>query len=175
MNPFALVLLILIGAGIAGVCVFLARLLSYRHAPSADIAEEFSAQRYEPMAHLMADDDLQFLAAQAGVDAQDIDEFKRERRQIFRMYLRELAADFERLHRRARELASVAPEQHSELVTMLMGQQVAFWRLLAGIEIRLVLAPLRLGPADPRKLVDLVGSLGAAVTKAGGAPGPITV
>src|SRR5258708_34531219 len=58
----------------------------------------FSMQRYQPMAMLLTDDDLLFLAAQPGYRPKMGKNFRRERRRIFRMYLRELAGDFHRLH-----------------------------------------------------------------------------
>ena len=66
----------------------------------------FSLDRYQPMGRLMAKEDLVFLKSQPGYRAEMGQRWTRERRQIFRLYLAELKADFRRLHTHARELVA---------------------------------------------------------------------
>src|SRR5215471_20655160 len=61
-------------------------------------SDEFSLARYEPMGRLLAEEDFVFLAAQPGYRPEIGAKLRRERRQIFRLYLRELSRDFHRLH-----------------------------------------------------------------------------
>ena len=85
--------------------------------------------RNEPMTRLIEDADLQIVAR-----------WDRTQRRVVRVYLRETACDFRRLHAEARALVAESPEQYSDLVGVLMRQQVTFLRAMAGIEIRLALS-----------------------------------
>jgi hypothetical protein len=145
-----------------------ARLFSYRHA-LACYGEDFDLDRYRAMASLLSSDDADFLAAQPGVARQEIREFQRGQRKIFRSYLTELVGDFRGLHLRAREMAVVAPEAHTDLVGTLIRKQIAFWVLLTRIEFQLALAPLGV-KVDVRPLMDVVGSLGRSVQAIGPVP-----
>src|SRR5215469_12849809 len=125
--------------------------------PDSQASAEFSMARYEPMIRLLADEDLQFLRKRAcGKIAARWD---RVRRRVFRQYLRDLSADFHRLHAQARALVSESPEQHSDLVGVLMRQQVAFLRALAGVELRLVLHAAGIGAVDVRRLIGVIDSM----------------
>jgi hypothetical protein len=77
--------------------------------------------------------------------------------------LRELASDFNRLHRDARLLLATAPEEYSELVGVLMGLQVRFWSALAGIELRLTAHTLGIGRLDVSGLLGPLEALHAAI------------
>ena len=81
------------------------------------------------MTRLIEDADLQIVAR-----------WDRTQRRVVRVYLRETARDFRRLHAEARALVAESPEQYSDLVGVLMRQQVTFLRAMAGIEIRLALS-----------------------------------
>jgi hypothetical protein len=175
MNPLWIGTLIMASTGAAGLAVLLARLLRYRHATTGGSPGEFEAERYEPMARLLEEEEIGFLSSESGTDPADWAPFRKRRREIFRLYLQELAADFAYLHTRARELAAVAPEQHAGLVGLLLRQQAAFWWTLAVLEVRLMLTAAGIGRADPSRLLDVVGSLGAAVARATATPRPIPV
>lgn len=163
------------GAGIFGgaVCVsivllmaaFLAlRILRYRNAsPGNSSLAEFSLDRYRPMVGLLSSEDLDFLAAQPGCNAKILSRLRRDRRRIFRMYLRELAADFRLLHAEARKMAALSPEAHSEVIASLMRQQMTFWFALAAIEFRLLLP--HAGGLDIRELIASVEALRLDVAK----------
>lgn len=118
----------------------------------------FSPERYEPMARLLAGDDLEFLRSYTSCPKFAI-RWERARRRIFRLYLRDLAADFHRLHAQSRALVAESPEQYSELVGVLMRQQVTFWRVVAALECRLALSAMGIGEVDPRRLISAIEAM----------------
>jgi len=149
------------------------RLLHYRNAnPAPDTATEVSMDRYRPMARLLDAEDLRFLTSRPGYRREMGARLRAARRRIFRMYLAELSADFRQLHAAARRMAAEAPEQHAGLVPVLMRQQFAFWRSLAGIELRLALSWTGLEPGDARSLTAIVEELQRALTAAAPAQSP---
>ena len=147
---------------LAGFLAF--RVLRYRNVPSEKLSlVEFSLDRYQPMIRLLANDDLDFLAAQPGCNSKILWRLQQDRRRIFRMYLRELAADFQFLHAEARKIAAVSPETHSQVIGSLLRQQMTFWLALAAIELRLLLP--RTGGLDVRELIASVEALRLDVAK----------
>jgi arginyl-tRNA synthetase len=134
-----------------------ARLLAYRAESSVvrngNETAEFSLARYEPMTRLLAEDDFEFLSAQAGFRPEIGAKLRRRRKQILRLYVRELAADFHRLHAAARRIAAESPADHAALVAILMRQQLTFWRAMAMLEVRLMIPGMTV---DVRGLVEAV-------------------
>ena len=135
------------------------RLLTYKSRPPLNLRENggFSLARYQPLASLLAEDDFKFLASLPGYRPEIGKKLRSQRRRIFRQYLQELTADFRSLHAAAREMAADSPEQHSELVGILMRQQLTFWRAMAGIELRLAADWMGLngsGKIDARGLLE---------------------
>src|SRR6266853_5088246 len=112
----------------------------------------FSMSRYQPMEHLLYEEDFVFLASQPGYKPEIGARWKRERRRIFRLYLDELKRDFRRLHAEARVMAAKADAESAELVGILMRQQVAFWRAMAVLEVRLALRAAGIGKVNVRPL-----------------------
>jgi hypothetical protein len=161
------------GSGTLSLGVLLARrLLQYRDLRPAEkspseavpqIASELNMERYRPMARLFDDRDLQFLASRPGYRKELGARLRRSRRRVFRMYLAELSADFHGLHAAARRIVADAPEQHADMVGMLVRQEITFWRVLFGIEVRLALDWAGLGSADARGLLEMVEKLHGAV------------
>ena len=120
--------------------------------------EECSLERYQPMARLLAGEDVDGLRRNASCPQVAI-RWERSRRRILRLYLRELAVDFSRLHSKARALVAESPEQYSVLVPVLVKQQFAFWRALVMIEVRLSLGGLNLTPASADKLIGAIEAM----------------
>lgn len=85
--------------------------------------------------------------------------WERSRRRIARLYLGELAADFYRLHAKARILAAEAPEQYAGLVPILFRQQFVFWRTLVMIEVRLALGGLNVTQGSVEKLIGAIEAM----------------
>jgi hypothetical protein len=127
------------------------------NASRADFSTDFSIERYEPMARLLGDADLEFLTRAQGAEAAA--RWSRSRRRIFRLYLKDLASDFHSLHSEARALVAESPEQYSELVGILMRQQATFLRAMAAAEIRLALSWAGIGRVDARKLIRVIEAM----------------
>jgi len=104
-----------------------------------DIPVSFSREKYYPMNVLLSLDEENFLATLPGYRPEMRTRFRRDRRRIFRMYLRDLRRDFGRLHSQARALAAHSGAEGAGLVSALLRQQVAFWASLAMLEVRLAL------------------------------------
>jgi hypothetical protein len=128
---------------------------------------DFTLSRYEPMARLMTEEDLLFLRSQPGFRPEMAKSFIRDRRRIFRLYLKELAGDFHRLHMHARVAVASLPSEHSPLVGMLIRQQVRFWYEMAAVEIHLSLASMGLGAGslDANGLVSAIGRMHAELSR----------
>jgi hypothetical protein len=137
-----------------------------------EINPEINVDRYRPMARLLDSEDLRFLTSRPGYRREVGARLRDSRRRIFRMYLAELSADFHRLHAAARRMASEAPEQHADLIPFLMRQQMAFWRSLVAIEVRLALSWAGLAPADARGLLEIVQQLQQTLAVAAPASAP---
>jgi hypothetical protein len=128
-------------------------------------AAEFSIARYEPMGRLMCDEDLEFLKAQPGYTAEIGKEFSRERRRIFRLYLRDLAGEFRRLHAHARAVVASLSAEHSPLVGLLLRQQARFWYEMAAVELRLSLSWAGKGSLDARGLIEALATMQAEISR----------
>jgi hypothetical protein len=160
------------GAAALGLGVPLSRrLLSYRRpfasgetAPS--IAPSASLARFAPMARLLTGDDLDFLSRQPGYRPETGARLRRDQRRIFRLYLGELAAEFQRLHAAARRVLADAPEQHADLVGVLLRQQAAFWRLMFFVELRLALEWIGVRVPDTAPLLAALNQLRETVAVA---------
>ena len=173
--PLSTVLPILILAAIVGGSAwFTARLLRYRTA-AAEEQPPYDAARYAPMQRLLDPADLAFLASQPGITAQDVARAQRDRRRIFRTYLYELGADFERLHAEARELVAASTEANHELVENLIRLQARFWMAVVGMEFQLALDSVGIGQVDPSRILEAVDSLNAAIARATAVHGPVAV
>jgi hypothetical protein len=167
---FGLVLAWAITVGtLAGLLWWLTRMaLRRRQAtawPAGDASADFSLDRYQAMAGLLSEDDLVFLQAQPGYRKEMGARWERERRRIFRLYLRELKNDFQRLHARARELAAHSGAESAGVVEVLMKQHVIFLRATAGLEIRLALQAMGIGKVDVAPLMQLIEQMRADLTQ----------
>lgn len=162
MNPIAVATLAAGGSALLFAAVLIVvRLLAYRTLadPTQNEPTGFSLARYEPMARLLGEEDFLFLASQPGYRPEIGAKWRRERRRIFRLYLAELAHDFQRLHRDARAMVADSREESSELVGVLMRQQVTFWRGMLGIELRLWLDRAGIRKVDARRLVESIEAM----------------
>ena len=108
------------------------------------------------MAALLADDDLLFLQTQPGYRAHMGVRWKRERRRLFRWYLRELKNDFRRLHAQAREMVAQSGAESAGLVEVLMKQQMMFLRATTALEFRLALQAAGIGKVDVAPFLQLL-------------------
>ncbi|HYP13883.1 MAG TPA: hypothetical protein VEQ63_08155 [Bryobacteraceae bacterium] len=126
-------------------------------APVSEIEPEwvqgFSITKYRPMLRLLDDADFRFVSNQCGGDSALLKKLRSERREIFRSYLRSLIRDFNKLHMAARMVLAYAPEDRSDLASVLLKQRVAFTIAVLGVEARLALHTLGIGSVDVRALI----------------------
>ena len=171
--------ILLAATGMTLVAVIALRLLAYGAAGNpqggvlaADFPREFPSgfppSRYEAASRLLAADDFQFLAGQPGYRREIGKKFLRGRRRIFRMYVRELAIDFKRVHAGARRMIAEAPEECSVQVATLMRQQAYFWWAMFVLESRLLL-PGR-PQADVTPLIQAVQAVRADLNRVSARP-----
>jgi hypothetical protein len=123
---------------------------------------EFCLARYEPMARLLSEEDLEFLKTQPGFRPEIGKKFRRDRRRIFRLYLQQLARDFHHLHAHARAVVASLPAEHSALVGVLLRGQLRFWYEITSLEMRLTLSALGVS-VDARALVEAIGAMQAEI------------
>ncbi len=149
--------IVIVGAGLAALGVLAwARLGEYRRARRSNRPDqECSLERYRPLARLLAREDADFLR-QNSICPKVAARWERSQGRIIRFYLKELAADFHRLHANARALVAESPEQYAGLVPLLFRQQATFWRTLAMIELRLILGGLKGRKIHAEELVRVI-------------------
>ena|ERR1051326_2034449 len=119
----------------------------------------FSQARYEPITRLLSEDEWDFVRRRTGCRPEAAARWNRRRHRVFRMYLTDLSRDFLQLHAQARALVAESPEQHADLVGVLIRQQFTFWRVMAGMEFRLLLHSIGWGRIDARALVAVIESM----------------
>jgi hypothetical protein len=117
------------------------RLRFYRSADQRH-ADEDSAGWHESAPSISLDrllrrDDFDFLAVQRGYKPEIGAKLLRDRERIIRLYVRELASEFYRLHAKARELAAASPEPRGEIVGTLLRLHASFWLAMLRVEATL--------------------------------------
>jgi hypothetical protein len=144
---------------VSGACLFLIAFMFrqvifyWAISPDASDSEVFTLESYEPMARLLSEEDFVFLAAQPGYRPEMGAKLRRDRMRIFRLYLRELAQDFRRLHREARAMVAESQAEYADMVGLLLRQQFTFWLTMTAVELRLVAWPVKHSTVDVRGLL----------------------
>lgn len=134
----------------------LIRSLFLRHPDIEGAAEwlaDFSLEKYRPMQRLLNEWDFEFLAKQPGYTVQIEARLRRQRRQIFRMYLRQLYGDFNRLLSIGRFMVLASPEDRSDLEQTMTQLRFRFYWNWVCAQIFISIHPLPAGSASARKLV----------------------
>jgi len=108
------------------------------------------------MLRLLAEEDYKFFAAQPGITQKAVEQLRRERRRVFKSYLRNLVRDFHRLHLAARMTLIYSTQDRPDLAQTLLRQRAIFTWAVLMVEFRLVLHTFGLGAVDAR---DLLGAL----------------
>jgi hypothetical protein len=126
--------------------------------------QEFSLERYQPMARLLTGADAEFLSRSTACP-KTADRWERSRRRIIRLYLKELAADFRQLHAKARVLVAESPESYGALVPLLFRQQFAFWRTLTIIELRLALGGWNVPQTRVKQLIGVIEAIEREISR----------
>jgi hypothetical protein len=147
-------------ASLVAICAWL---MFRRDSAAADInlqeSGAFSLERYRPMEVLLSESDFLFLKSEPGFTPKIGAEWKRGRRRLFRAYLTELKRDFGRLHMQARAMVTESEAAAADLVPVLMKQQIAFYRAVAFLEVRLAFQAAGIGHVDVRPLMELIESM----------------
>jgi hypothetical protein len=118
-----------------------------------DWLRNFSVSSYRPMERLLNEDDMAFLKAQSGYEPGMERKLRSERRRIFRLFLRTLGRDFNRLHYALRLVALHSPADNPDLARVLIKQKFVFFAAFVAVRIRLELHRFGLGSVDVRGLV----------------------
>ena len=125
--------------------------------------EDFSIDEYRPMLRLLSEDDYEFLAGQAGYESKIGSQLRRERRRIFRAYLRNLVRDFNRLQHAAKIMTVCAAQDRPDLAQALLKQQLTFTIAVVAVKARLALHTIGIGSVEVRNLLGTVDSLRAEI------------
>ncbi|MEN6605538.1 MAG: hypothetical protein ABFD86_24260, partial [Bryobacteraceae bacterium] len=116
----------------------------------------FSTNSYRPMERLLGDGDFAFLARQPGMDGKALRAFRVRRRDIFRAYLRDVASDFERLHRAARIQLLTSSQDRPDLAVELLKLRATFAYAMLAVRWRLALDAVGVRGLDAKPLVGAV-------------------
>ena len=91
----------------------------------------FRADFYKPMERLLEERDEAFLEAQDGYDPEMRARLRKERKSVFRSYLRHLSHDYAALHRAARFLLAHCSQDRPDLAYALARHSLRFWTKIA--------------------------------------------
>ncbi len=138
MTILWVILAVVVALG-AGLAIVLRRLLRPDTAGSAShsMADLLSSGRrapetYRPMTRLFAEQDFAFLSGWPGSDGTLVRRLRRQRAGVLRLYLRELRADFQRLHGFARALVPTSADpEFAATVFQCALRFHALWALVA--------------------------------------------
>lgn len=123
--------------------------------------KEFDAARYSPIRRLLDEDDIRYLRSLRGYERSLEKDLRRRRAQIFRVYLREMVADFNRLQLLGKMmvLAGGSPMLREQLFL----QKVAFTHALFRVRLQLAASSLGFGSVDAGSLVEAFQSAATAM------------
>ncbi len=100
---------------------------SPHHLPvTADWIDELAVERYRPMLRLLSQEDLRVLRARPGCTRQMVTRFRRQRCQMFQMYLRQLDGDFKRLSMALKIVMVQSKDDRPDLALVLLQNQMTF-------------------------------------------------
>lgn len=116
--------------------------------------DSFSSFRYLPMRRILAPEEEEFWVKSVPGGAHRREEFRAERRRLFRSYLRLIAADFDRLSQGIRLSAVHAPEDRSADIAKLLSLQWTLRKLLWQAEFRLAFHWLGVQPLDATRIIN---------------------
>lgn len=106
---------------------------------TADWITELSAERYRPMMRLLQADDLAFLKSQPGYTTARESQFRMQRVQVVRGYLRCLHADFRRISIAIRVLMVQSRDDRPDLARVLVRRRMVYTAAAAMVHGRLFL------------------------------------
>ncbi|HBY60345.1 MAG TPA: hypothetical protein DEH78_11015, partial [Solibacterales bacterium] len=124
--------------------------------------KRFHSERYAPLSRLLSQDDADLLI-RSGIPVKAIRAFRAGRREVFRIYLRHLRADFSRLQQTGKLMILHSEVDRPDLAQALLRQNVAFRLALLRVESRLLLHALGLSGVDGDALLGPLESLSNAM------------
>lgn len=120
-----------------------------------DWIDELSTERYRPMLRLLSDEELRFLSRYPGFSPKVAAQFRRQRCEIFRGYLRSLSRDFNCISLALKLLMVQASSDRPDLAATLVRTRLAFTVGLLAAHLRLVLYYFGLGTVNAAELLRL--------------------
>lgn len=120
--------------------------------------EEFSSFRYLPMRRLLSSEEEEFWMQSTEGGPHRRNEFRAERRRLFREYLKLISSDFDRLSQGVRLSAVHATEDRSADIAQLISLQWSLRKLLWQAEFRLMFHWLGFQPADATEIINAMQS-----------------
>lgn len=143
---------------LAAGLIFLIRRLACPHVglpATLDWIDELSTARYQPMLRLLGEDELRFLRSHPGFTPQHEAQFRRQRSEVFRGYLRSLSRDFNRVFIAVKLLMVQASTDRPDLAAALVRTRLAFTFALMAAHVHVVLYSFGLGKVDASQLLRL--------------------
>lgn len=147
----------------AGLILMVRRLACPRVALPAtlDWIEELSTERYQPMLRLLGEEELRFIRQQPGFSPRMEAQFRRQRCDVFRGYLRSLSSDFNRVSVALKLLMVQASTDRPDLAAALVRTRIAFTCSLMAAHFHVVLYSFGLGSVNASQLLHLFNNMRA--------------
>lgn len=124
-----------------------------------DWIEELSTERYQPMLRLLGEEELRFVRSQPGFTPRMEAQFRRQRCEVFRGYLRSLSSDFNRVSIALKLLMVQASTDRPDLAETLVRTRIAFTLALLAAHFHVVLYSFGLGTVNASQLLHLFNSM----------------
>jgi len=158
---------VVMGAGVgAGLFLLCAAVLIWKMLSSIRVRsvepewlQDFAVSSYRPMERLLDEDDITFLKKQSGYEPGMERRLRADRQRVFRMYLKDLGRDFNRLHYALRLMVLHATEDSPELATTLIKQRFVFLLGYAAVHVRLELYRFGISGVDVAGLISTLETM----------------
>jgi hypothetical protein len=128
--------------------------ISVEEAWSEQWFNDFSAFRYTPMRRLLSAEEEEYWVRSNGDTKARREEFRAERRRLFREYLGLISADFQRLSQGARLSIVHAAEDRSADIEQLLTLEWSLRKMLWMAHVRVGLHWLGLKPVEPTEIIN---------------------
>jgi hypothetical protein len=143
---------------LALVFMVLRKIQTDHSVPAEILSQDCLTARYRPMYRLLDESDCGFVAS-GFPGSRNLRRFRSERRELFRVYLRNLGADHARIVGAIRDLLVQSQMDRPDLAKALYQCQLMFALAMLSVEFKLRLHALGIGSVDVRSLVAAVEGL----------------
>jgi hypothetical protein len=161
--PLLFVVSFLVVIGLGGLFWMRRRVVAGVPDGNLEWARDFSVAKYRPMQRLLNGDDYVFLRDQPGYTPALERGLRRERKRVFRVYLKSLRRDFNRLYCAAKQAVALNPDLGVDLCGALERYRLIYYYALCMVEVRLALHGLGVVQVDIRPLISALDGLTADV------------